>query len=108
MASFADSANVFLCSDYVNKQFIPNPTTQRGAGVHLNFNPKNHSQIIYPSGRNIIVKDLKNSKNNFVYRGHNAATTVAKFSPSGMFVASADSTGKVTYLMTPPLFFLSQ
>mgnify|MGYP001416029857 CR=1 FL=1 len=43
MASFADSANVFLCSDYVNKQFIPNPTTQRGAGVHLNFNPKIYS-----------------------------------------------------------------
>jgi WD repeat-containing protein 1 (actin-interacting protein 1) len=30
-----------------------------------------------------------------VYRGHNHATSVAKFSPSGNWVASGDASGRV-------------
>jgi WD repeat-containing protein 1 (actin-interacting protein 1) len=51
--------------------------------------------LIYPSGRFIVVKNYLNPSECFVYRGHTAQTTVAKFSPNGFWVASADITGKV-------------
>eukprot|EP00981_Chlorochromonas_danica_P014709 scaffold8666_cov169-Ochromonas_danica.AAC.2 len=51
--------------------------------------------IIYPNGRFIVVKNYLNPAECFVYRGHSAQATVAKFSPNGFWVASADITGKV-------------
>jgi len=95
MASFTNSANCFLESEFKTAIFAPNPTTTRGAGVHLNCHPKEPHRIIYASGRSIVVKNILDPKDCFVYRGHNAQTTIAKFSPSGMFVASADVSGKV-------------
>lgn len=41
------------------------------------------------------MRDIDDAKAGFVYRGHNSTATVAKFSPSGCWVASADITGKV-------------
>ena len=63
--------------------------------MHMNCHPRDGNLIVYASGRFIVVRDLENPSNTFVYRGHNANTTVAKFSPSGMYVASGDVTGKV-------------
>jgi WD40 repeat protein len=51
--------------------------------------------LIYPSGKYIIVKNYLNPSECFVYRGHAQPTTVAKFSPNGFWVASADTSGKV-------------
>ncbi|CAM9151981.1 unnamed protein product [Phaeothamnion confervicola] len=72
----------------------PNPTTERGNNLHLGVHPK-EPKIVYPSGKFIVVRDLENPANCFVYRGHNNKTTVAKFSPNGFWVASADIAGKV-------------
>jgi WD40 repeat protein len=41
------------------------------------------------------VRNLEDPSECFVYYGHNNPVTVAKFSPSGFWVASADDTGKV-------------
>ncbi len=51
--------------------------------------------LIYPSGKLIVVKNYLNPSETFVYRGHAFPTTVAKFSPNGFWVASADTAGKV-------------
>lgn len=51
--------------------------------------------IIYPSGKFIIVRNLNDPADSFIYRGHGHTTTVAKFSPNGFWVASADVSGKV-------------
>lgn len=68
--------------------------------------------IVYPSGRLVIVRELScdikgdidssgasdgdsGSIKAFVYRGHTAPVTVAKFSPSGCYVASGDARGKL-------------
>lgn len=72
-----------------------------------------HALILYGSGRLVIVRELpldvqaegggntntttsdaKHGKT-FVYRGHMATVTCAKFSPSGCYVASADVRGKL-------------
>eukprot|EP00953_Heterococcus_sp_UTEX-ZZ885_P023316 12821-Heterococcus_DN1.PRE.3 len=91
------SALVKPCLDHASFEghFIPNPSTERGNNFHLGVHPKQPSKIIYPSGKYIIVRDIDDAKAGFVYRGHNSTATVAKFSPSGCWVASADITGKV-------------
>lgn len=76
--------------------WAPNPSTERGDHFHIGTHPKEPTKIIYPSGKFIIVRDVANPAETFVYRGHNAKTTVAKFSPNGFWVASADIMGKVT------------
>ena len=43
----------------------------------------------------IIIKNLDDPSDCFIYRGHAHPTTVAKFSPNGFWVASADTSGKV-------------
>jgi WD40 repeat protein len=42
-----------------------------------------------------VVRSLDDQSDCFIYRGHAAPTTVAKFSPNGFWVASADNSGKV-------------
>jgi len=91
MASFA---NVCLTSSYVERTSGPNPATARGSGVHVNCHPT-QPRVIYASGKYIVVKNLEDPSDCFVYRGHGHATTVAKFSPNGFWVASADVAGKV-------------
>ncbi|KAJ0410156.1 hypothetical protein ATCC90586_008434 [Pythium insidiosum] len=72
----------------------PNPTTTRGAPSVVGVHPK-ENKIIYCSGKLVVVRNLDDPTDTFVYKGHNEPTTVAKFSPSGYWVASGDSSGKV-------------
>lgn len=94
MADFSVGANAFLGSEHKVNVIGPNPATERGKGLHINAHPK-EPLIIYPSGKYIVVKNILNPSDCFVYRGHAAQTTVAKFSPNGFWVASADISGKV-------------
>ena len=94
MSGFASGANAFLSSLFVEKTAGPNAATERGKGIHINCHPT-EPKIIYPSGKYIVVKNLDNPSDCFIYRGHAHATTCAKFSPNGFWVASADSAGKV-------------
>lgn len=84
------------CLDHASfkSHWAPNPSTERGDNFHLGTHPK-EPKIIYPSGKFIVVRDMVNPADTFVYRGHNTKTTVAKFSPNGFWVASADIMGKV-------------
>eukprot|EP00601_Ochromonadales_sp_CCMP2298_P032719 CAMPEP_0173363484 /NCGR_PEP_ID=MMETSP1144-20121109/22417_1 /TAXON_ID=483371 /ORGANISM="non described non described, Strain CCMP2298" /LENGTH=375 /DNA_ID=CAMNT_0014313451 /DNA_START=59 /DNA_END=1183 /DNA_ORIENTATION=+ len=94
MSGFNVGANAFLSSALKEKLLCPNPTTERGVGLHVNAHPT-LPLIIYPSGKFIVVRDMTNPGNSFVYRGHASTTTVAKFSPNGYWVASGDSSGKL-------------
>lgn len=94
MSGFNAGANAFLNSPLVEKNIGPNPSTERGQGLVVNVHPT-LPLLIYPSGKLIVVKNYLNPSETFVYRGHAAPTTVAKFSPNGFWVASADSIGKV-------------
>ncbi|MBW0508158.1 hypothetical protein O181_047873 [Austropuccinia psidii MF-1] len=71
----------------------PNPSTgERGTAVKFNSNRKD--SIVYAAGKSIFIKNI-DTLNSITYTAHIAPTTVAKFSPSGFYVASADSTGLV-------------
>eukprot|EP01041_Mallomonas_annulata_P005977 gene5977-12054_t len=94
MSGFVDKAFCFINSPNKDVLIGPNPSTVRGTSVTINAHPR-EERVIYPSGKFIVVRSLADPTDCFVYRGHNYQTTVAKFSPNGFWVASADISGKV-------------
>jgi WD repeat-containing protein 1 (actin-interacting protein 1) len=79
----------------------PLPSTTRGEPTVLDGRPgrinNDRSILLYGSGKLVIVRDFSKDggSNSFVYRGHMANVTCAKFSPSGSYIASADVRGKL-------------
>lgn len=71
------------------------PTTTRGQSVHLGGDPKNGKKFTYCCGNSVIIRDIDNPMIAETYNEHACATTVARFSPSGFYMASADVSGKV-------------
>ena len=51
--------------------------------------------FLYPNGHSIVVRDIENPSISDIYTEHSAQTTVAKYSPSGFYICSADVSGKV-------------
>lgn len=52
-------------------------------------------KFLYPNGNFIIIRDIQHPEYSEIYTEHSAATTVAKYSPSGFYICSADQSGKV-------------
>ncbi|PVU90325.1 hypothetical protein BB561_004928 [Smittium simulii] len=80
---------IFLVS-----QAVPNPTVNRAQTVRI-YADKKSGRIVYPNNKNFIIRNLKDPKQVSVYQGHKCATTVARFSPSGYYIASGDIMGNV-------------
>ncbi|KAJ2300423.1 WD40 repeat-like protein [Coemansia sp. RSA 353] len=78
----------------VENYFAPLPATTRGQPVRLTVDPTG-TKVVYASGKSIVVRSLEDPSQAWEYTGHTAPTTVARFSPSGYYVASGDSSGKV-------------
>ncbi|KAJ2376295.1 WD40 repeat-like protein, partial [Coemansia sp. RSA 2603] len=74
--------------------YAPAPTTERGHSVRLTADPSG-TQFVYASGKTIIVRSLTDLTQATEYTGHAHATTMARFSPSGYYVASGDVQGNV-------------
>ncbi|KAA1076200.1 WD40 repeat-like protein [Puccinia graminis f. sp. tritici] len=73
--------------------WAPSPDTgERGTAIKLDSNGK--GSIVYAAGRSIFIKNL-DTLESVSYSGHVRPTTVAKFAPSGFYVASGDSAGSV-------------
>lgn len=60
----------------------------------LGGDPKGKT-FLYPNGNSIIIRDIENPAICDIYTEHATLTTVAKYSPSGFYIASADQHGKV-------------
>lgn len=72
--------------------WAPNPTTVRARSVKLSAQG---DRIVYAHGRTVVIRDMKDPRATVVYAQHAQPVTVARLSPSGYYVASADITGKV-------------
>ena len=70
------------------------PTTERGRGILIAGDEKTDS-ITYCNGRSVIVRRLDRPLDVFVYGEHAYPVTVARFSPNGEWIASADVSGIV-------------
>jgi len=102
------------------RQAFPLPTTVRGEPLFLDGNGGRYNEendkipplVMYAFGKLIVVRELSvvlahdtaNNNNDdfetsggggFVYRGHAANVTVAKFNPAGTYVASGDARGRL-------------
>lgn len=62
--------------------------------MHLSYD-KRSNRIAYAANKSIHVRSVEKPEESIQYTLHTAATTVAKFSPSGFYVASGDATGTV-------------
>nr|CDP28041.1 Putative protein of unknown function [Podospora anserina S mat+] len=78
----------------LDKIFAASPATTRGQPTQLSADPKGE-QIAFASGKSIFLRSLTNPSSSKQYTSHTTTTTVAKFSPSGFYVASGDISGKI-------------
>ena len=70
------------------------PTTVRGKPVLLGGDPKGE-KIVYTCGSTVVMRSLKDPIISETYAEHQYPTTVARYAPSGFYMASADSSGTV-------------
>ncbi|KAI1502854.1 WD repeat domain-containing protein [Biscogniauxia marginata] len=78
----------------IDKIFAAAPVTTRGQPTQLSADAKGE-RIAYASGKSIFVRSIDDPSNCKQYTGHTAQTTVARFSPSGFYIASGDASGQV-------------
>ncbi|KAJ8323194.1 WD40 repeat-like protein [Batrachochytrium dendrobatidis] len=84
-----------LPTAYTRKSlFAPSPATTRGQAVHLGGDPKGVN-FLYTNGRAVIIRNLANPEIAKEYTGHSFQTTVARYAPSGYYIASADVQGNI-------------
>ncbi|MCJ1281740.1 WD40 repeat-like protein [Xylographa opegraphella] len=70
------------------------PSTTRGQPTPLSSDASGE-RIAYANSKSIFLRSIDNSALSTQYTGHTNTTTVARFSPSGYYVASGDVAGTV-------------
>ncbi|CAG8632974.1 6591_t:CDS:10 [Acaulospora morrowiae] len=70
------------------------PATTRGQAVQLGSDPKGQN-FLYTNGKSVIIRNIANPEIATEYTQHSAPTTVARYSPSGYYIASGDVHGNV-------------
>lgn len=70
------------------------PRTQRGQPIVLGSDPKGKN-FLYCNGNSVIIRNIDNPAIADIYTEHSCAVNVAKYSPSGFYIASGDQSGKV-------------
>ncbi|KAG9234792.1 WD repeat-containing protein-like protein 1 [Amylocarpus encephaloides] len=78
----------------IDKILAASPNTERGRPTQLSTDPKGE-RIAYASGKSIFLRSLDEPSLSKQYVNHTAQTTVARFSPSGFYIASGDVSGAV-------------
>ncbi|KAL8966185.1 MAG: hypothetical protein Q9197_006129 [Variospora fuerteventurae] len=74
--------------------WAPCPSTTRGQPTQLSCDPKGE-RLAYANNKSIFLRSIDNPAISTQYSGHTTGTTVARFSPSGYYVASGDVSGTV-------------
>ncbi|EJW84466.1 hypothetical protein WUBG_04629 [Wuchereria bancrofti] len=74
--------------------FASLPRTVRGMPLSLHASPDGQ-KLIYCNGNSVYIRSIQNSKECEIYTEHANPTTVAKYSPSGFYIASGDQSGKI-------------
>jgi WD40 repeat protein len=70
------------------------PSTTRGKPVHLGGDPKGNN-MLYTCGSSIFIRNIKEPLKVEMYTEHQFPTTIARYSPSGFYIASGDISGTV-------------
>ena len=80
----------------MNNRFVLSvlPRTQRGTPLVLDSSPDGKN-LIYAHGHSVVIRELDSPQYADVYTQHATDVIVAKYAPSGFYIASADKSGKV-------------
>ncbi|XP_068133607.1 WD repeat-containing protein 1 [Hyperolius riggenbachi] len=80
---------------YENKHvFASLPQMERGVAKILGGDPKGNN-FLYTNGKCVIIRNIENPAIADVYTEHAHQVVVAKYAPSGFYIASGDVTGKI-------------
>ncbi|XP_053724204.1 WD repeat-containing protein 1 [Synchiropus splendidus] len=74
--------------------FASLPQMERGVAKVIGGDPKGNN-FLYTNGKCVIIRNIKNPAIADVYTEHAHQVTVAKYAPSGFYIASGDVTGKI-------------
>jgi len=76
------------------RTFASLPRTTRGQHIVIGGDPKGKN-FLYCNHNSVIIRDLDDPANVDIYTEHAVQTSVAKYSPSGYYIASGDLHGKI-------------
>uniref|UniRef100_A0A3P8RU47 WD repeat domain 1 n=1 Tax=Amphiprion percula TaxID=161767 RepID=A0A3P8RU47_AMPPE len=74
--------------------FASLPQMERGVAKVLGGDPKGNN-FLYTNGKTVIIRNIENPAIADIYTEHAHQVNVAKYSPSGFYIASGDITGKI-------------
>eukprot|EP01111_Echinosteliopsis_oligospora_P015948 TRINITY_DN647_c0_g1_i1.p1 TRINITY_DN647_c0_g1~~TRINITY_DN647_c0_g1_i1.p1 ORF type:complete len:595 (-),score=176.23 TRINITY_DN647_c0_g1_i1:49-1833(-) len=74
--------------------FSPAPSTTRGKPVVISNDPKGNN-FLYTCGNAVVIKNIKDPLVADIYYEHAHPATVAKYAPSGFYIASGDAAGNL-------------
>jgi len=78
----------------LKKTFAALPVTTRGKALVINGDPKGKN-FLYCNGKNVFIRNISDTSECDIYSQHSKDASVAKYSPSGYYIASGDSSGKI-------------
>ncbi|XP_070539814.1 WD repeat-containing protein 1-like [Ptychodera flava] len=70
------------------------PRTVRGRAIVIGGDPKGKN-FLYTNGNSVVIRDIENPSLADVYTEHSVQATVAQYAPSGFYIASGDTSGKI-------------
>jgi WD40 repeat protein len=70
------------------------PQTSRGTPLVVTGDPKGKN-FLYTIGNAVVIRDIQNPERAEVYSQHSVRATVARYAPSGYYIASCDVSGNV-------------
>lgn len=74
--------------------FGATPSTTRGKPIHVGGDPKGNN-FLYTCGTSVFIRNVEDPSKTELYTEHTHATTVARYAPSGFYIASGDVVGNV-------------
>eukprot|EP01119_Soliformovum_irregulare_P024569 TRINITY_DN883_c0_g1_i1.p1 TRINITY_DN883_c0_g1~~TRINITY_DN883_c0_g1_i1.p1 ORF type:complete len:602 (-),score=207.47 TRINITY_DN883_c0_g1_i1:174-1979(-) len=74
--------------------YAASPATTRGKALLLGGDPKGKN-FLYTSANQVVIRGLEDPLQVDLYSEHQHAPTVARYAPSGFYIASGDSTGTI-------------
>ncbi|KAM4809011.1 WD repeat-containing protein 1 [Rhinophrynus dorsalis] len=78
----------------IKKVFASLPQVERGVSKVLGGDPKGNN-FLYTNGKCVIIRNIENPAIADVYTEHAHQVVVAKYAPSGFYIASGDVSGKL-------------
>uniref|UniRef100_A0A914Y0N3 Actin-interacting protein 1 n=1 Tax=Panagrolaimus superbus TaxID=310955 RepID=A0A914Y0N3_9BILA len=78
----------------LEKAFASLPRTVRGLPLVISGDPSG-TKFLYCNGNNVYIREIDDPTKVEIYSEHAQLTTVAKYSPSGFYIASGDQSGKL-------------